>query len=245
MRLNIVICTYNAAFHLRGCLASVVDQVDAQVRVWIFDGASTDGTLQIAGEFKAHLHQIHSAPDKGVYDAMNRAAQMVSDGWILFLGADDRLMPKAIQRFRDAVPTASAGSGVIYGDVYRPEANAVYDGPFNKWKLVRRNICQQAILYDSKILKKHPFDLRFRINADHVLNLDLMLSGVSFTYVPVCLAYYEDITEGISRDRADEDFVPFRRRLIKQRGDWPLYVFTCLIDFKQRIRLALKRWAAE
>jgi len=240
-QLNIVICTYNAAAHLRGCLLSITAQEDSEIRVWVFDGASTDATLEIVGEFKHLVHHVDSAADKGVYDAMNRAARAVPEGWLLFLGADDRLMPNAVARLRRAWLQVPQDSGVVYGDVYRPHANSVYDGEFSKWKLVRRNICQQALLYEATVLKRFPLDLRFQINADHVLNLSLILSGVRFSYVPVCLAYYEDVTEGISRDRSDVHFIPFRRQLIRLRGDWPLFLFACAIDAKQKLRQRVKQ----
>lgn len=240
-QLNIVICTYNAATHLRGCLLSIAAQQDPDIRLWIFDGASTDDTLKIVDEFHHLIHHVESMPDKGVYDAMNRAACTVPHGWLLFLGADDRLMPNAISRLRRAWPQLPPDTGVVYGDVYRPRANAVYDGEFSRWKLVRRNICQQAVLYESDVLKRFPLDVRFPINADHVLNLRLVLSGIRFSYVKVCLAYYEDVADGISRDRGDADFINFRRSLIRQYGDWPLFMFACAIDVKQRLWLKCRK----
>nr|WP_304441925.1 glycosyltransferase [Mycobacterium sp. 1245499.0] len=58
------------------------------------DGRSTDETLDVARSFGSDLGArlvIHSGPDDGPYDAMNRGVQMATGEWLLFLGADDTL----------------------------------------------------------------------------------------------------------------------------------------------------------
>jgi glycosyltransferase involved in cell wall biosynthesis len=235
--INIVICTYNAEAYIKECLQSIAMQRDLHVRVWIIDGASGDSTLTIVEEFRQYIHYIQSKPDNGVYDAMNRATDLIKEGWILFLGADDRLMPNALQCLRYQWQNVPEDASVVYGDVYRPSMNVLYDGRFSKWLLVRRNICQQAILYNVNVFQSHSFDTQFRINADHVLNLILSLSRVRFAYLPVCIAYYEDVADGISRDRGDRGFIAYRRKLTWEYRDFTLFLFACLIDVKQKIRV--------
>ncbi|WP_201407963.1 glycosyltransferase, partial [Mycobacterium intracellulare] len=60
----------------------------------LVDGDSTDGTVAVATRYAADLGSrlvIHSGPDQGAYDAMNRGIGMATGQWLLFLGADDIL----------------------------------------------------------------------------------------------------------------------------------------------------------
>lgn len=237
-QINIVVCTFNAAAHLTDCLASLGCQKRHGVRVLVIDGGSTDATLEIVKSFSHVVDHHVSEPDGGVYDAMNKALDFISSGWVLYLGADDRLMPHALARVMTVLDDLPPDTQpVIYGDVYRPANNKIYDGVFSKYKILRRNICQQAIFYPVAVLKKSPFDTGFKINADHVKNIELYFDkDVEMRYVPVCLAYYEDVLQGLSRDVGDVGFVALRRRMALNLGGVMPYLFCCMIDLKEYMR---------
>lgn len=240
-QINIVVCTFNAAAHLSGCLASLAGQKRPGVRILVMDGGSTDATLEIVRSFSHVVDQHVSEPDAGVYDAMNKALKFIPSGWVLYLGADDRLMPHALARVMRVVEGLPSGTQpVICGDVYRPANNKIYDGVFSKYKILRRNICQQAIFYPVEVLKKSPFDIGFKINADHVKNIEFYFDkDVEMRYVPVCVAYYEDVLQGLSRDVGDEGFVAMRRRMALNFGGIMPYLFCCVIDLKEYVRRVL------
>jgi len=237
-QINIVVCTFNAAAHLPDCLASLGSQKRPGVRVLVMDGGSTDATLEIVKSFSHVVDHHVSEPDGGVYDAMNKALDFISSGWVLYLGADDRLMPHALARVMTVVDDLPPGTQpVIYGDVYRPANNKIYDGVFSRYKILRRNICQQAIFYPADVLKKSPFNIGFKINADHVKNIEFYFDkDVEMRYVPVCVAYYEDVLHGLSRDVGDVDFVARRRRMALNLGGVMPYLFCCMIDLKEYVR---------
>ncbi len=67
------------------------------LRVHVQDGLSTDGTVEIARRWESRGVTVSSAPDHGLYDAVNRAAEIVHPDEIMtWLGADDVLMPGAL-----------------------------------------------------------------------------------------------------------------------------------------------------
>lgn len=75
------------------------------------DGGSTDRTFHIANSFALILGArlvIHSGPDQGIYDAMNRGIAMATGTWLLFLGADDTLYEADTLRCKTG--TTSTGS---------------------------------------------------------------------------------------------------------------------------------------
>ena len=55
----------------------------------VIDGASTDGTLDVIGDFRDRLACVVSEPDRGIYDAMNKGVRRATGDVICFLNADD------------------------------------------------------------------------------------------------------------------------------------------------------------
>ena len=66
---------------------------ELQVDHLIADGGSTDKTLDIIKHEKESIANLISIEDDGIYDAWNKALDYIKDGWIIFLGADDFLLP--------------------------------------------------------------------------------------------------------------------------------------------------------
>ena len=82
IRFSIVTITFNASHTLPRTLRSVAEQKWAALEHIIIDGASTDGTLQLAEAYKQEQEagetgsmrtvSLLSEPDRGLYDAMNK-----------------------------------------------------------------------------------------------------------------------------------------------------------------------------
>lgn len=239
--LTIAICTYNAEMHLESCLSSIKNQKQKNVKLIVIDGNSTDNTVSIIKKNEAAIDLWISEQDRGVYDAMNKAATLAMDGWIIFLGADDRLMPNTIKKILDQLERTKNPATLYYGDVYRPAKNKLYDGRFSKAKLMRRNICQQAIVYPKSALIKYKFNLDFPINADHILNIETFFDADFVkTYIPICISYYEDESEGISRNKSDPDLLKQRRILAKQNGEIIALATACFVDAKEWLKSRLR-----
>lgn len=90
---SIITATYNAAESLPGLLGSLASQTCRDFELVIQDGASRDETLAILDHYGSCLPALvmASAPDKGIYDAWNRALRNIRGEWVIFLGADDVL----------------------------------------------------------------------------------------------------------------------------------------------------------
>lgn len=91
MWLSIITPVFNAAQYIEQCLQSVCSQNCEGVEHIIFDGGSTDGTIERVKEFAAQYPHIYfvSEPDRGQSDAMNKAITHASGRWIGILNADD------------------------------------------------------------------------------------------------------------------------------------------------------------
>jgi len=89
MRLSVVTVCFNSAQTIEATLASVANQIDAEVEHIVVDGASSDGTAAILQAHRQQLARVISESDRGIYDAMNKGVRVATGEVIGFLNADD------------------------------------------------------------------------------------------------------------------------------------------------------------
>ena len=96
--ISVVTVCRNAADTIGPTMRSVMGQDYPNIEYIIIDGASTDGTQQIIECYlesakaimqpSRHITYI-SEPDKGIYDAMNKAIRLATGQWINFMNSGD------------------------------------------------------------------------------------------------------------------------------------------------------------
>ncbi len=95
--LTIITITYNAEPFLERTLRSVakaarlVPGMADNIEYILVDGASEDGTLQIAERYSSLFTRIVSEPDAGLYDAMNKGLSLATGDYLWFLNAGDEV----------------------------------------------------------------------------------------------------------------------------------------------------------
>jgi glycosyltransferase involved in cell wall biosynthesis len=120
MKISVITVVFNGARTIRDCLESVQQQ-RYPVEHIIVDGESTDGTLNIIGEYAGKLGRVVSEPDKGIYDAMNKGFCMATGDIVGCLNADDMLAHDDVLR-RIATVFADPSVDVCYGDLIYVDA---------------------------------------------------------------------------------------------------------------------------
>ncbi len=96
---TVVTAVFNGQPYLEGCLKSVLRQDYPNIEYIVLDGGSSDGTLDVLRRYDDRIALWKSEPDKGVYDAWNKALAEASGEWICFLGVDDELLPGALSAY--------------------------------------------------------------------------------------------------------------------------------------------------
>lgn len=94
-RISVVVPSYNSATYLRQAIESVLQQIPPPHEVIVQDGDSSDATVRILQSF-GDLVSWRSEPDGGQADALNRALARTSGDVVVWLNADDILMPGAL-----------------------------------------------------------------------------------------------------------------------------------------------------
>lgn len=184
LKFTIATVTYNAGALLGRTIASVEEQDYPHVEHLIIDGNSQDETLALVHRYQernsvaAVRHEVAclSEPDRGLYDAMNKALDLATGHFILFLNAGDRFHSADTL---SCVAAQLAGSkpypAVIYGDTNIVDA----EGRFLRhrrlapperltWRSLRHGmlVCHQAFFARTDLARLYPYDLTYRYSAD-------------------------------------------------------------------------------
>lgn len=109
---GVVVTTCNHAHFLAEALASVRDQVTPPQQVVVVDDGSTDAPEAVAASF-AGVSTIRQ-PNRGLAAARNAGLRALDTDYVIFLDADDRLEPRAIQHALRSFSRAP-DCGFVYG----------------------------------------------------------------------------------------------------------------------------------
>ena len=183
-KFTVITITYNAAAVLQRTLDSVLHQTYEDVEHLIIDGASTDGTLQMANNYKVlntqHKVIIHSSPDEGIYDAMNKGLTQASGDYVVFMNAGDFFpAPDTLEQIAhrchlNELPSDSLPA-VVYGNTDIVDAEGHFLHPRRlqppeqlTWRSFRHGmlVCHQAFYARMDLAKNTQYDTRYRYSAD-------------------------------------------------------------------------------
>ena len=211
MFLSIIIPTLNCIDDLKNNLYNLVCQNQSKFEIIIVDGYSNDGTIEFLKKLRLSNLKIIQETPTGVYEAMNKGAQIANGDFIIFLGSDDVLIPNIIDYLCEKITNKKT---IYYGNSLFPKANILYAGRFNKFKLFRKNICHQSIIYPTNLIQKNKFDTSYKILADYHFNLNFWKSkNYNWEYLPKTISIYNDYT-GLSKEVKDIKFKEDRPRII-------------------------------
>lgn len=186
---SIVTPSFNSRAFIGATLRSVQRQTYGSIEHFVFDGGSTDGTLDVIEDF-AHRHPLRwtSQPDDGMYDAVNRGMAETDGDIVAYLNSDDLLVPWAVEVVVEAF-RANPEADVVFGDAIRwyPEIAAVdlmIQPDFDLGRVSRTgSLIQPTVFWRRRLVDRiGGFDSELRLAAD----LDFWLrAGQVATFVHV------------------------------------------------------------
>ncbi len=203
LKITVATVTYNAAALIDATIASVERQDYPWVEHIIVDGNSRDDTL-------AHVHRYQernsvasvrheivciSEPDNGLYDAMNKALELATGSYIVFLNAGDRLHDAAtLSRVARTAQSREPLPAVVYGHTDLVDAEGRFvrhrrlaPPPRLTWRSFARGmlVCHQAFYARTDLARACRYDLRYRFSADFDWCVRL-LKEAARRRLPVC-----------------------------------------------------------
>lgn len=100
MKLSVIIPCYNAGRYLEDCVRSVLSQSMADFEMLLVDDGSKDDTLPLCRKLAAQDSRIvvFHQENAGVSAARNLGLSHAKGDWVLFVDADDLVLPHAFER---------------------------------------------------------------------------------------------------------------------------------------------------
>jgi hypothetical protein len=122
-KVSVVIPCFRQAHFLGEAIESVLAQVHGAVEVVVVDDGSPDNVGEVAARYPG-VHSLRQ-PNGGLAAARNAGLERATGDFVLFLDADDRLLPEALGRGLDALrahPEAmmAAGTWTLIGEEGEP-----------------------------------------------------------------------------------------------------------------------------
>lgn len=187
-KVSLIMTTFNSIAHLRTTLESVCEQDYPSIEVVVWDGGSTDGTLDVLQEYEGRPDmelRWRSGQDSGIYDAMNKGYRMATGDIIAFFN-DVYCRKDAVRICVDAM-NARRSDGVHADLVY-----AQGDRIVRRWKMGEGNLCQGWMPgHPTLFLRRSVYEryglyrTDYRVAADYEFMVRILKDGnVKLAYVP-------------------------------------------------------------
>jgi glycosyltransferase involved in cell wall biosynthesis len=246
---SIVTPSYNQGRFLRRTIDSVLSQDYPRIEYFVFDGGSSDGSVDILRTFGDRF-LWRSQRDRGQTDAINQGLQRARGDILAYLNSDDVLLPGAITSVVEHFRTNPAWD-LLYGNAYHiDQHDGVLGGyptaPYEFARLLQSCcICQPAAFWRRRIADRVGlFDdsLHYAMDYEYWMRIDR--AGGVLTHVPDFLAcsrlypetktlsarmqVYHEILEVSRRHAPDASFSQYyaywHHRCHERSDGWPRWL---------------------
>jgi len=220
-RISIIIPVYNAEDYLARCIDSILDQSFTSYEVILVDDGSTDSSPLICDRYSSsdpRFKTVHKE-NGGVSSARNAGINLAKGEYLMFIDADDALLPDALERVMEGALSEDiiiGGYAVFTCGVPDKEILPRYTRSYKSGEMqiffednVRRRSNLMDSLWSKLFLRKTIGSLRFNEGLsyaeDKLFVLSFMAKATSaYTCnVPVYAFHYrpDSIGNDISSDR--------------------------------------------
>lgn len=228
MKFSIITPSYNQGKYIQDCISSVSEQAASNITIEhiVIDAVSTDQTVEI---LKASPNLTWtSEPDGGQTDAINKGFERATGEWLMWLNADDFLLPGALEqiyKFSLKNPTAD----MIYGDCQFVDESKRFirhkrEHSFDFGVLLYYGcyIPSTSTFINQRIFKQGlHLDPSFKVCMDFDYYIRIAESSFSIKYIPSVLASFRWHDSNISSlylERRKEERFRVQQRTLQNMG---------------------------
>lgn len=239
--ISVITVTYNAARVVDKTLLSLQNQDFKEFEHLVVDGDSKDETLDIIKRYSLPQTRIISEPDKGLYDAMNKALRLAKGKYVIFLNAGDAF--HSSDTLSLYASEAKKDRDIIYGDTIIVDGDGKYLEPRHldtpqiltkKSFLNGMLICHQAFMVKKDLAPN--YNLSYRFSADY----DWCVKCISTSEPANCTNLHEVTIDFLSDGLTDRNkWKSLKERFRIMSAHYGL--FPTIINHLKFISRALKR----
>jgi glycosyltransferase involved in cell wall biosynthesis len=172
MKISVVVPSYQHARFIRQTLDSLLAQDRPDLEILVFDGGSTDGTVEILESYGDRIHAV-SRKDHGQTDAINQGLRQATGEILAYLNSDDVYLPGALDRVVRHFEE-NPRSLCVYGQAYHlhedgSKMERYYSEPWSYPRLLDVcYLCQPAVFWRREVIERFGvFDDRLNWAMDY------------------------------------------------------------------------------
>ena len=196
-RITVVTPSYNQGRYLEETIRSIVDQREDVHEFFVYDGGSTDNSVEIIKKYESQIDYWVSEKDRGQPDVLQRGFARATGDILYWLNSDDVLMPGVLRKVRaafDEHPEWAALTGwqfFIDGDskIVRFDRMPPEQDRWARWGVL--HVSQQTCFFRKSVYDQvggiNP-DLHFVMDSD--LWLRMLQTGAPWGGIPAYLAAF-------------------------------------------------------
>lgn len=218
---SVFIVTYNSQDYIIDALESVKSQTYQNIELVVSDDCSSDNTIPLVKEWVRRnsnrfiRHEVVEAPENtGIPANYNRAVRACSGNWLKMMDGDDLLLdncvkdnvdyinehPEALVVFSDMYLFKENNERKLIRNFFRDSSKSFFkkdSAGQSRWLIGDNILPSQTCFINSELLKKNPYDEKYRLLEDYPMWIKLSQNGVVFSYFDKCTALYR-LTDSVS-----------------------------------------------
>lgn len=222
-KLSVITVTWNAASTLGRTLQSVREQSWPHLEHLVIDGRSEDGTRELIDRLHHGRLRWVSEPDKGLYDAMNKAFTRSSGDYLCFLNAGDTFFASdTVEKMMRTIDDGESPD-ILYGETAIVNEKGFFlhmrrlRAPEKlSWKSFTQGmlVCHQAFIVKRELFE--PYDLSYRFSSDFDWCIRMMKKSKNLHNTHLTLINY--LNEGMTTTNRKASLKERYRIMVKHYG---------------------------
>lgn len=223
-KVSIITVVYNDVNNIEKSIINTTMQTYDNIEYIIIDGGSDDGTVEIVNKYIDKISLFVTEPDRGIYDAMNKGAELATGEWLLFHNCGDYFVNKDVvsevfDNFKDQGEEL-IGCNVRYFKEYgykdlKPAI--LYRHYYESMPLHH-----QSTFIRRELQLSNPYNLQYKNSADYDFFVKCFKNGVKYTVLNVLLTLFDNRT-GATTEHFDLSLKE-NYEIIKESGASPEYL---------------------
>ncbi|MDX2202374.1 MAG: glycosyltransferase family 2 protein [Hyphomicrobiaceae bacterium] len=193
MKFSVIIPSYNQGRFIGRTIDSALSQEGAALDISVFDGGSTDTTLDVLKSYGGRIFWV-SEKDDGQADAVNKGIRATRGDIIAWLNSDDVYMPGALRAVSE-VFQSHPEIDLVYGRGHHIDVEDAYidDYPSEPWNFERMRdqclFCQPATFFRRSVVERFGMlDTSLNYCMDYEFWLRVAKGGAGIYYLDKVLA---------------------------------------------------------
>lgn len=254
---SVVIPLFNKGTVIKKSIDSVLSQTYHNFEIVVVDDGSTDHSVDAVRQYEDSRISIYLKSNGGPSSARNYGIKKSKGNWILFLDADDVLLPDALEKLVEPFVEDYSGIDIVCGNF-----NVISNSDVKKHHLIKYHglvTCRKkmywlfigncfprtgAALIRKELLSKHQFPENLRRFEDMCVMIEWVKNGQVYLIPDVLFNYYRD-TANASKPAKDYNMDFIFHMNFSKASFWEKCLLANLYEFGLRLypqqRRLLKR----